>query len=359
MQRVYYDMAGRYLVPSKGVTLASLGVPPYSPPAEDWHGEDPASFGSVEVPGSAGVSPFPAMPWIAPETAAPGAGTSFADMVRTISPATEPEAFREDNRAPFWIPDDQRAISGSSFGDLVRTIDPRADQDLWREDDSTPRYAGWHDPTGYAVPYDPRAVALGAVRIPGLPEEAAEWGWQDGSPERGGDAETAAQLASILERWIGLEMLGADFTSHGRGSYPSIGGGGGGGGGGGRGGGTGRATGTSASSDRYIPGADAAGEGPNGPILKGYVYRSGGPNPGNWKAKPGQDHSVRDTPSNPWPQPDTGPVFPVGKRITEVDAAKLPSGSVVRDNIPPGHANISGSLLWDLIKAAIKDRTKK
>ena len=64
----------------------------------------------------------------------------------------------------------------------------------------------------------------------------------------------------------------------------------------------------------------------NGPILKGYVYRSGGPNPSNWKAKPGQDYSVRDTPSNPWPQRETGPVFPDGKKITEVDAAKLPPG---------------------------------
>lgn len=72
--------------------------------------------------------------------------------------------------------------------------------------------------------------------------------------------------------------------------------------------------------------------------------------------KPGQDYSVRDTPSNPWPMRDTGPVFRVGKKITEVDAAKLPPGSVVRDNIPPGHVNIDGSLLWDLIQKAIKKR---
>jgi len=39
-----------------------------------------------------------------------------------------------------------------------------------------------------------------------------------------------------------------------------------------------------------------------------------------------------------------------------VDAAKLPPGSVVRDNKPPGHGNIDGSLLWKLIEMAIKRR---
>ncbi len=239
IRNVFPEMAGRYVLPSEGVTLATLGVPPYSPPPEDWDGDDRASFGSAEVSGPSDVSPFGAMPWAASETTVSGARTSFVDMLRTISPTAEPDVWRQDNRAPFWSLDDQRALSRSSFDDLVRTIDPRADPDLWREDDSAPRYAGWDDPTGYAVPYDPRAVARGAVRVPKSREKAAEWVWHDRLPGRVGGAETPAQLASMLERWIGLELLGADFTPHGRGGYPSISGGGiGAGGGGGSGGGS-------------------------------------------------------------------------------------------------------------------------
>lgn len=318
MQGVFYDTAGRYFVPPEGVTLATLGAPPYSPPGEDWDGEVPG----VEVSGPTGLSSFGAMPWAAVETAAPGAAISFADMVRTISPVAEPDVWREDNRAPFWIPDDARA--GPSFDDLAGTIDPRA-------------------------------VALGVVRIPGLPEDATEWGWHDRSPGRGGEAE---RLASMWNRIFGLE-LATEYTPHEGGGPRGLTITGGGVGGGRRGGGSsgsGRAAGASGSSDKYIPGADAAGEGPNGVILNGIVYRGGGPNPGNWKAKPGQDHSTRDTVSNPWPMPSTGPVFRVRKPITEVDAAKLPPGSVVRDNDPPGHVNIDGSLLWDLIQKAIKRR---
>jgi hypothetical protein len=128
MQRAYHDMAGHYLVPSEGVTLATLGVPPYLPPADDW---------DDEYPGADEFSRLGAMPSVAPGIAAPS-GISFVDMVRTISPGAEPEVWPADNSAPLWIPDDPRALAGPSFADYLRTIDARTDPDLWREDDHAP-----------------------------------------------------------------------------------------------------------------------------------------------------------------------------------------------------------------------------
>jgi len=200
MQRVFYDMVGRDFLPPQGVTLATLGVPPYSPPSEDWDGEDPASLGA-EASGPADVSPFAAMPWAAPETGAPGAGISFVDMVRAISPVAQPEAWREDNRAPFWLPDDARAQSGPSSDDYVRIIDPRVNPDIWREH-SASQYAGWDNLDSYPVPHDPRAAALGAFRIPSLPDDATGWGLRERS-QAGVDDIVPVLLAS---RW-GRDIL--------------------------------------------------------------------------------------------------------------------------------------------------------
>lgn len=172
-QRAYDDMAGRYLVPSEGVSLANLGVPPYSPPAEDWDDKYSVSSGSADE-----LSRFGAMSPAA-SGIEPPRGISFADMVRTISPVAEPGTWREDNSAPFWIPDDPRALSGPSFDDLVRTIDPSADPDVWRDDTSASPYAAWETSDRYAVPYDPHAAAPGAFRIPDLPEDATGWGLRE------------------------------------------------------------------------------------------------------------------------------------------------------------------------------------
>ena len=131
-------------------------------------------------------------------------------MVRTISPAADPEVWREDNSAPFWIPDDPRALSGLSFDDLVRTIDPRANPDVWRVG-RAPRYAGWDDPERYAVPYDPRAAALGAFRIPGLPEDATGWDLRERLPA-GVDEFSPVQLAQ-LGLLKALSKLGFSFKN--------------------------------------------------------------------------------------------------------------------------------------------------
>ena len=104
MQRAHYDIAGDYFVPSEGVTLASLGVPPYSPPAEDWEDDE---FGLE-------ATRFGGMPPAASGGAAPG-GISFADMVRTISPQLSRSLARGQSRA---VLDSRR--SSRDFGPVVR-----------------------------------------------------------------------------------------------------------------------------------------------------------------------------------------------------------------------------------------------
>lgn len=166
----------RYLLPSNDVTLASLGVPPYSPPDADWQDE------------------------------------------------------REGSGAPFWSAGDARIGTGPSYDDLVRAIDPTADAALWGGYESAPRYADRDGRAGDAVPFDPRAAALGAFRVPDLPDDASEWAWGERLAGRDGGAEAPAPLASILERRMGLEMLGTEFTPSQRGGYPGVSGGGAGGG---------------------------------------------------------------------------------------------------------------------------------
>jgi hypothetical protein len=329
MRRAYYDMARNYVLPPEGVTLASLGVPPYSPPAEDWEDEYPAFSGRAD-----GFGPASGME-------APGAGISFADPARTISPAAEPGAWRDDNSAPFWIPDDARVSSGPSFDDFVRIIDPRANPNVWREDNGAPPYAASEDSNRYSVPYDPRATALGAFHIPGLPEDATGWGLRERLPDRVGDAELPVQLAAMLNRILGLE-LGTEFTERRGGPRgPSISGGGGGGGAGGGGGG-------GSNAPRGTP-----------PSVNGPIYREGGPNPGNLKARPGEDLSFRDSLSNPYPTPPgRPPVFRAGKQYIEVDPSKLPPGSVHPDNVPPGHVTVWRSVPWETIMKAIIGKGK-
>lgn len=77
--------------------------------------------------------------------------------------------------------------------------------------------------------------------------------------------------------------------------------------------------------------------------IPGFIYRQGRANPGN--LVPGADGTVsfRDSLSNPYPQrPGEGPVFNFGKDYFCVDTSKLPPGSVIPDNIPPGHVGVTG-----------------
>jgi hypothetical protein len=68
------------------------------------------------------------------------------------------------------------------------------------------------------------------------------------------------------------------------------------------------------------------------------LYRLGKPNPGNLKARPGEDGvSFWDTLANPQSHPAGGqPIFPPGKPWFAVDPKRLPNGSVI-PTPPQGH----------------------
>jgi hypothetical protein len=78
----------------------------------------------------------------------------------------------------------------------------------------------------------------------------------------------------------------------------------------------------------------------------GVVFRNGGKNPGALTPRPGEPGiSCRDVAANPFPKPETGPVFRIGDDIQIIDTSLLPPGSVIVDGapygpMPPGHVTI-------------------
>lgn len=91
-----------------------------------------------------------------------------------------------------------------------------------------------------------------------------------------------------------------------------------------------------------------------------FVYRQGAPSPSNLTPRPTDfgKLSFRDSLSNPHPLlPGQKPVFDFGKDFIKVDTSKLPAGTVIPDNIPPGHVSIQGATP-EQIKAAVVDRGK-
>jgi RHS repeat-associated protein len=83
----------------------------------------------------------------------------------------------------------------------------------------------------------------------------------------------------------------------------------------------------------------------------GLIYRSGAPSPSNLRPGP-SGLSFRDSLSNPYPA-GPRPVFRPGDDYIVVDAAKLPPGSVIRDNVPPGHVSVHGVDLKTLRDAIV------
>jgi hypothetical protein len=71
-------------------------------------------------------------------------------------------------------------------------------------------------------------------------------------------------------------------------------------------------------------------------LTEGSIFRSGKPNPSNLSDPDGL--SFRDSLSDPI-GPETKPVFTKDEYI-QVDVSKLPEGSAVRDNNPPGHVTV-------------------
>jgi hypothetical protein len=88
------------------------------------------------------------------------------------------------------------------------------------------------------------------------------------------------------------------------------------------------------------------------------IFRSGKSNPSNLTPRPGVEDgvSVRTSLSNPI-ESRAAPVFRPGGHVTEIDVGRLPSGSVLVDNTPPGHAEIRGATA-EQVKAAVIKTTK-
>jgi RHS repeat-associated protein len=81
------------------------------------------------------------------------------------------------------------------------------------------------------------------------------------------------------------------------------------------------------------------------PPVPPVIFRSGNPNPGNLTPRPIDQGnlSFRDSLSNPYPlEPGQKPVFGRGDSYFGVDTSKLPPGSVIPDNTPPGHVTVRG-----------------
>lgn len=92
-------------------------------------------------------------------------------------------------------------------------------------------------------------------------------------------------------------------------------------------------------------------------MTEGMIFRSVGTNPGNLT---GEDLSFRTSLSNPIDssgQPAGGNVvFQPGKPAFGVDVSKLPQGSAVLDNTPPGHVTVNAAP--EAIKDAVDPTTK-
>jgi hypothetical protein len=84
------------------------------------------------------------------------------------------------------------------------------------------------------------------------------------------------------------------------------------------------------------------------------IYREGGQNPGNLKPQLGKEGvSFRDSLSNPYPK-GKRPVFSPGHEYIEVDPSRLPPGSVIWDDVPPGHVDVVRTPPDVIRKAIIK-----
>lgn len=90
------------------------------------------------------------------------------------------------------------------------------------------------------------------------------------------------------------------------------------------------------------------------------IFREGNPSPGNLTPRSVDEGilSFRDSLSNPWPlQPGQRPVFRPGEPYFQIDTTKLPPGSVIPDNIPPGHVGVQ-NVAAKILKDAVSGRGK-
>jgi hypothetical protein len=90
------------------------------------------------------------------------------------------------------------------------------------------------------------------------------------------------------------------------------------------------------------------------------IYREGNPSPGNLtpRAVDKGNLSFRDSLSNPWPlEPGQRPVLRSGESYFGVNTSKLPPGSVIPDNLPPGHISVK-DVPAPTLKDAVSERAK-
>ena len=92
------------------------------------------------------------------------------------------------------------------------------------------------------------------------------------------------------------------------------------------------------------------------------IYRSGGTNPANLTPRPSDDGilSFRSSLTNPIDTVNGGPfggrpVFPPGKPYFTIDTSKLPLGSVIPDNVPPGHVGVQ-NVPPDVLQKAVSGK---
>jgi uncharacterized protein RhaS with RHS repeats len=92
--------------------------------------------------------------------------------------------------------------------------------------------------------------------------------------------------------------------------------------------------------------------------LPSVIYREGTPRPGNLTPRGVDDGalSFRDSLSNPIDSANR-PVFRPGEQYIGVDAAQLPPGSVIFDDVPPGHVSVAGLSAQDLQQAVVERDT--
>ena len=100
---------------------------------------------------------------------------------------------------------------------------------------------------------------------------------------------------------------------------------------------------------KFGKGATSAGEIPD------VIYRGGGRSPSNLKLRKGEDHlSFRSSLSNPYPG-DPQPTMRPGREYIGIDPSGLPPGSVIVDNVPPGHVSVYVNDV-DLLRSLIVEK---
>ncbi len=93
-------------------------------------------------------------------------------------------------------------------------------------------------------------------------------------------------------------------------------------------------------------------------FLRPRLYRAGKPtSPSNLKPRAIDQGklSFRDTLSNPWPlKPGQRPVFEPGDAYFGIDGSKLPSGTIVPDDDPPGHVFVTDVTPEEIQQAVVE-----